>query len=131
MRVSIFVTLLFSCLSFSQTNAKISSMDFVQIQNNNIEEAMYYYHNNWKKLRIKALEKNYIDSYQLLKNEYSEAAPFHIILITTYKNKTQFEAREKHFQELIDGHGELMLLNNKTPKEFRKTVFGTDAKHLN
>lgn len=106
-------------------------MDFVQIQNNLSSEAMHYYENNWKALRDQALKKNYIDSYKLLKNEYTEEAPFHLILITTYKNKTQFDKREIHFQELIKSHGELRLLNDKQPVEFRKTLFGTDAKHLN
>lgn len=84
MRICILIVLLSCSFSFSQTEEKISSMDFVQIQNDNFEEAMYYYQNNWKKLRLKALEKNYIHSFQLLKNEYTLEAPFHIILITTY-----------------------------------------------
>lgn len=131
MKRYILLVFLICGFSYAQNDEKISSMDFVQIQNDNTEEAMHYYENNWKALRIKALEKNYIESYQILKNEYSEEAPFHIILITTYKNKIQFEAREIHFRELIEAHGELNLLNHIEPGAFRKTLFGTDAKHLN
>ena len=126
------ILLLFlNSIVYAQEDQKISSMDFVQIQNNNVAEAIHYYENNWKILRVQALEKNYIDSYQLLKAEYSDEAPFHLILVTTYKNKSQFDAREKHFQELIDNLGKLNLLNDKTPEAFRKTLFGTDAVQLN
>ena len=115
----------------AQNSEQISSMDFVQIQNNNTAEAMHYYEHNWKVLRKQALEKNYIASYQLLQSEYSEATPFHLILITTYKDKAQFDKREDHFRELIEALGDLNLMNDKKPSEFRKTVFGTDAVHLN
>ncbi|MDG5493141.1 hypothetical protein [Psychroserpens sp. SPM9] len=116
---------------YAQDDQSISSMDFVQIQNNNTAEAKYYYEHNWKVLRQLALEKKYIASFQIMETEPTEEAPFHLILITTYQNKSQFDAREKHFRELIDGLGDLQLLNNKKPTEFRKTLFGTDAKHLN
>jgi len=131
MKYCILIIAFISNVAFAQNDEKISSMDFVQIQNDNVAEAMHYYENNWKVLRKLALEKRYIDSYQLLKSEYTKDTPFHLILVTTYKNKVQFEAREKHFQELINSLDGLNLLNNKKPGEFRKTLFGTDAKHLN
>ncbi|MFD2824554.1 hypothetical protein ACFS5M_12805 [Lacinutrix iliipiscaria] len=132
MKIKLLVLIfLISSPFFAQENAKISSIDFVQIQGENFDEAMHYYQNNWETLRIKALENNYIESYQLLKSNYSEEAPFHLILITTYKNASQFEKREDHFQKLIDNLGELNLLNDLKPSDFRKVLFGTDAKHLN
>ena len=122
--------LIFSFSAFAQEK-KISSIDFVQVQNNHFEEALYYYENNWKILREKALKENYIDSYKILKTEYTTEAPFHLILITTYKNESQFKAREKHFDDLINALGSLKLLNELKPADFRKTLFGTDAIHLN
>ncbi|WP_347173666.1 hypothetical protein [Polaribacter uvawellassae] len=76
-----------------------------------------------------AIKKSYIDSYQLLETTPNKEAPFSFMLITTYKNKTQFEAREKHFDELIKEKGKLELLNNKKPGEFRKTIFWKDVYH--
>ena len=131
MKYYILIVLLAVNCIHAQKEQKISSMDFVQIQNNHVDEVMHYYNNNWKVLRVKALEKNYIESFQILENIYSDEAPFHLILVTTYKNQAQFDAREKHFRALIDAMGELNLLNDKKPAEFRKTLFGTDAKHLN
>ena len=87
---------------YSQENTKISTIDFVQTLNNNEKEVIYYYENNWEILRKMAIKKNYIDSYQLLKTKSTKDAPFSFMLITTYKNKTQFDAREKHFEELIN-----------------------------
>ena len=127
-------TILFLFLSsiiYAQEDQKISSMAFVQIQNDNVAEAMHYYENNWKVVRLQAQEKNYIDSYQLLKAEYSDKVPFHLILVTTFKDKTQFAAREKYFQRLIENVGELNLLNHKIPNNFRKILFETHTVHLN
>jgi len=76
-----------------------------------------------------AIKKRYIDSYQLLKTTPTKEAPFSYMLITTYANQKQFEAREKHFEELIKKKGKLKLLNNKKPGEFRKTIFGKDVYH--
>jgi hypothetical protein len=74
-----------------------------------------------------AIKKSYIDSYQLLETKPTKDAPFNFMLITTYKNKAQFDAREIRFEELIKG--KLLLLNNKNLREFRKKIFGKDAYH--
>lgn len=110
-----------------QNNAKLSSVDFAQVLNNNLEETRYYYQNNWKALREAAIKKGYIDSYNLLEIEPTDATPYHFILITTYANQEQFNNREAHFEELIQASGELKLLNNKEPKDFRKVLHGQDS----
>ena len=105
---------------------KITSLDFVQIQNDNKAEALYYYQNNWKLLRESAIEKGYIHSFQFLEVEPTEDAPFHIILITNYGNEEQFAKREEHFSELIEARGDLRLMNEKKPGEFRKILFSKE-----
>ena len=102
---------------------KISTIDLVQIINNNKEEAIFYYKNNWKVLREMALEKGYIDSFELFEMTADKDDPFEIILITTYKNEWQYEKREEHFTEIMKLKGGLKLLNDKKPNEFRNTVF--------
>lgn len=122
--------MLFFCTILSaQKNTKISTIDFVQILNNNKKEVVFYYENNWEILRKMAIKKNYIDSYQLLETSATKNAPFSFMLITTYKDKKQFEKREKHFEELIKKKGKLRLLNEKKPNDFRKTIFGKDVYH--
>lgn len=108
---------------FAQDNTKITTIDFVQVLNNNKEEAIFYYQNNWKVLRKMAVKRNYIHSFQFLETKPTKEAPFSFILITTYKNKGQFSKREEHFQELIKEKGALSLLNKKKPNEFRKVIY--------
>ncbi|AXG67940.1 hypothetical protein KORDIASMS9_00122 [Kordia sp. SMS9] len=114
---------LFTQSVFSQKSERISTVDFVQIVNENKAEAMFYYEYNWKVLRNMAMQKKYIHSFEIMETSYSAAAPFHLMLITTYNNKEQYEQREKHFQELIKLNGKLNLLNDKKPAEFRKNLF--------
>ena len=110
----------------AQQDEKISIIEFVQVVNDNSAEAKFYFQNNWKVLREMAIEKNYIDSYQLLETPASESAPFHIILMTTFLNKDQYNSREKHFTELIEEKGALRLMNEKKPGEFRKSLYSKD-----
>ena len=120
-----------SYFSFAQHNEKQSTIDFVEILDNNTEEALFYYKNNWQQLRKKAVEGGYIHSYQMLQTEHTPDAPYHLILITTYANKEQYESREDHFNALIAASGGLKLLNDKKPTAFRKVVGGKDnVKHL-
>ena len=112
----LFLFILVFCVNFcvfSQQDTKISTIDFVQILNNNKKENVYYYENNWEVLRKMAIQKSYIDSYQLLETKPTNDAPFSFILITTYKNKTQFDAREKHFEELIN----CLLYTSPSPRD--------------
>lgn len=118
-------------LSYGQQDAKLSTIDFVQILNDNKEEATYYYQNNWKVLRNMALKKRYIHSFQILEVPISEGEPFQLMLITTYLNEEQYKMREDHFAELIKEKGPLKLMNDKQPADFRKTLFNKEmVKHL-
>lgn len=115
--------LMVSSISIGQHDNSISSISFVQILNDHKAEAVFYFQNNWKVLREMAINKNYIQSFQLLKTPFTEDAPFHIMLITTYADKAQYDLREDHFTELIEEKGPLKLMNDKKPNEFRKTLF--------
>ncbi|MBO6525218.1 MAG: hypothetical protein JJ971_15420 [Balneolaceae bacterium] len=128
MKTTVLTILFLSIIGSTQyhKDTRITTMDFVQILNDNREEVDYYYENNWKLLRDKAIKKGYIESYQLLETSYSEDAPFHLILITTYPNKERYDKREENFAVLIEEKGPRRLLNNKQPSEFRKIVFSKD-----
>ncbi|NNF18590.1 MAG: hypothetical protein HKN61_02340 [Flavobacteriaceae bacterium] len=113
----------------AQSDEKISSMDFVKILDGNIEEARYYYQNNWRVLRKIAREKGYIHSYEVLERSAADSGQYDLVLITTYANRAQFEKREDHFQEIIKERGGLKLLNDKEPAEFRETLYSEDLQH--
>ena len=116
-------SLLLSDAAIAQSDTRVSTIEFVQILDDNREEALFYYKNNWKVLRETAVKKGYIDSFELLETEFTEDQPYHIILITTFANEDQFDEREKRLQELIKAKGSLKLLNDKKPGAFRKTVY--------
>ncbi|MEM7110212.1 MAG: hypothetical protein AAF519_18435 [Bacteroidota bacterium] len=126
-----FVLFMFDAAT-AQSDTRISTLEFVQILDDNREEALFYYQNNWKVLREMAVKKSYIDSFGLLEVEFTEDQPYHIILMTTFANKDQFEKREQHFEELIKAKGPLRLLNEKKPGEFRKNLYLKErVMHLN
>jgi len=130
--IFLFIALNISSFCYGQQDGKISTIDFVQVLNDNKAEVVFYYQNNWKQLREMALKKGFIDSYQFLETQASEAEPFHFMLITTYQNKEQYDLSEPHFEELIEQRGSLKLMNDKKPNEFRKILFSKDlVKHLN
>ncbi|MEM7108202.1 MAG: hypothetical protein AAF519_08245 [Bacteroidota bacterium] len=133
MKILIFAFLLFLIdVTTVQSDTRISTIEFVQILDDNREEALFYYQNNWKVLREMAVKKGYIYSFELLEVEFTEDQPYHIILMTTFANKDQYEKREEHFQELIKAKGSLRLLNEKKPGEFRKNLYLKElATHLN
>lgn len=133
MRIKLlFIVLTINSICYGQVDDKISTMDFVQIVNDNKKEAVFYYQNNWKVLREMALKKGFIDSFQMLETPASEAEPFHFILITTYANSEQYQLREERFDELIKEKGNLDLINEKKPNEFRKNLFNKEmVRHLN
>ena len=112
----------FQC-AIAQKDTRISTIDFVQIVDGNRAETLFYYEHNWKVLRKMAIEKGYIASYEILETPYSEEAPYHLMLITTYADKAQYDLREARFQELIKAKGKLELLNDKKPPMFRKNLY--------
>ena len=125
--------LLFTAMTLSSIaqESKLSTIEFVQILNNNKEEAVFYFENNWAALRDRAIENGYISSYQLLETPTSVDQPFQIMLVTTYSNEQQYRDREKHFEQLINTSGGLKLLNDKQPGDFRKSLFSKQrVQHL-
>lgn len=112
-----------SVLAQADSSKTITSIDFVQVIDNQFEETEYYYRNNWKVLREMAVERGYIHSFQVLQGEATEEAPFYLLLITTYADKEQYDKREEHFRALIEERGKLRLLNELKPADFRKTLF--------
>ena len=113
--------------SLAQTDERISTLDFVQVLNDNYDETLYYYQNNWNVLREWAMEEKYIHSYEFVRTAFSEEQPFHFILITTYANQDQFDKREENFEILIKRRGGRRLKNEIQPGDFRKILFGQRA----
>lgn len=97
-------------------------MIFVEILDNNKEEAIFYYQNNWGAIADLAIEKGLMESHQILETPYSKEEPYHLILIVTFFNEEQYDNRDKPYFELLKEVGPEKLLNDKTPDEFRKEL---------
>lgn len=127
MKTSLIAAFTLITLFASAQSTGVSTIDFVQVLNDSKDETLYYYQNNWLELRKTALEKGYITDYKLVETVSTEEAPFDFILMTTYANQKDFDLAEERFQVLIKEKGELQLLNEKKPGEFRKVIFYKDA----
>lgn len=119
---TIFILCLVSLGYTALGQPSITTIEFVQVVDNNEKEATYYYQNNWKVFREMALAKGYIESFKLLHVPKEANMPYDIILMTTFTNEEQFAQREEHFTSLIEEAGELKLLNELKPPAFRKSV---------
>ena len=129
--VIFFIVLCSFSICNGQENEKVSIIRFIQIVNDNYEEAIYYYQNNWKVYGEISLERGLMESFQILETPYSDEEPFHIIHIMTFKNKEIYDNREGPFYALVKELGEKKLLNEKKPEEFRKILFTKRrVKHL-
>ena len=107
-------------------------MDFVKIKDGKKAEALYFYENNWKVYREVAVEKGFIQSFQILSVLPDSLNNLDLILITTYKDSLQYVKSEEHFQSIIK---ELRpngpkLLNQLKPTEFRQNVFARKTQSL-
>lgn len=123
--------LLFSLTVSPLLAQEISTVDFMKTIDNNHEELIYYYENNWKIFRDIALERGFIESYELMTTEADSVADFDVILITKYRNQEEYDKAEERFQQIIkevdEKRGGLQLLNEKKPNEFRTSVFNKNT----
>ena len=132
MRIKLlFILLNFYSICNGQQDERMSLMIFVEILNDNKDEAIFYYQNNWGAMAELAIERGLMESHQILETPYSEEEPYHLILIVTFYNKEQYNNREGPYFELLKEIGPEKLLNDKKPDEFRKELYKKRrVKHL-
>ncbi len=118
----IILTVLSSIGNLSGQSKSITAIEFVEILDDQKEEAIFYYQHNWKVLRERAKEHGFVESFQLIEIPYSSELPAHLLLITHFRNSEQYDQVEKNFKVLLEEHGEMRLLNTKQPAVFRKNV---------
>lgn len=121
--ISVILAMLIFSVSASSQSEIITVFEAIKVKNNKRAEALFYYQMNWKVFREKALQKGYIDSFELFESKIVKEADFDIILITKYANQTQYEKSEENFQTIIKQSDGLKLLNDLKPNEFRENVF--------
>ncbi len=132
MRIKLLLIVLSFCsICNGQHDERMSLMIFVQVLNDNKEEAIFFYQNNWGAMAELAIEKGLMESHQILETAYSEEEPYHLILIVTFFNEEQYDNREGSYFELLKEIGPEKLMNDKNPDEFRKELYKKRrVKHL-
>lgn len=101
----------------------ITTIDFVKTIQGKEAEARYFYEHNWLVFRKEALKRRYIAGYELLAVQDS-SADYDTMLITHYRDSTQYAAIEKRFSEVmkqVQPSG-LKLLNSFKPREITTIV---------
>jgi hypothetical protein len=81
---------------------------------------------NWGAARKYAKKMKFVKSYQLLvvNQEVKEHSDFDILLITEYKDKEKYEAREENFKLVFDKYlPDYVLVNGKKPKDYTEIKF--------
>ena len=122
MKNLILILAFLTCITgYSQSNERVSTLEFVKIVGDNRAEAMYYYENNWKPLRELAVQRGYIESFQLVENTGDDTS-FDLVLVTNYSSHAQYDQHESRFDELMRTRGDVALLNDKQPDDFRSIV---------
>ena len=99
----------------------ITVVEGVAVLDGRLDEAIFYYQNNWGYFRRQALERGYIDSFDMVVGD-DRAESVDIVLITRFESAAQYDAIEARFEEIMSER-ELKLLNDVEPGDFRKNVF--------
>lgn len=106
----------------------IRIMDFVKINPEKEAEALFFYENNWKIYREKALEKGYISNYEMIRVKANETLNFDFILMTEFPDAAALENVELNFQPImreLRPNGPVFL-NELRQKDFVVSRFAAD-----
>lgn len=108
------------CLA-SPARAEVVTVDLARVKPGKLEEALYYYRENWQAFREQALDRGYISGFELLVDAREPGAET-ILLITRYADRHSYDAREENFAVVMPPGGPA-LLNDLQPKEFVSVDF--------
>lgn len=111
---------------------EITVLEVAAVPPGKINEAVFYYTNNWAKYRDSALKAGFIVSYRLQQSVPDSNGTIQLILMTGYKNEEQLAGSEAHFSGILKSLRPAgpVLLNNKQPAEFRQIILSTVVSDL-
>lgn len=103
----------------SKSTNQFSVFDYVKIVDGKDKEAYHFYENNWAEFRRFALVNGFISGFRMMKSESQE---YDIILETSYTDRAQLNAIEKHFKNWYEQNPSPNLLNDLRPNDFRENI---------
>lgn len=83
----------------------ITTVELVEVKPGMTREARAYYKAGWAAARKVALKRGQIADYELFVSESGVGTEPEVVLITTYADRAQYEAREEHFLAIFDEIG--------------------------
>ena len=106
----------------------ITTVELVEIKPGMTREARAYYEAGWAAARKVAAKRGQIASYELLVSEGGVGTEPEVVLITTYADRAQYEAREEHFRAIFDeiGLDGPIVVEGKSRGEILGTTIGSD-----
>lgn len=115
-------------ITLQKPSNPIRIMDFVKIKPGKEAEALFFYENNWKIYREKALSLGYISHYELTRVKAAEGVNFDLILMTEFPDPASLEKVEDNFQPLMKElrPGGPVFLNELRQKDFIESRFAVD-----
>ena len=105
----------------AENDDTITVVEGIAVLDGRLDEAIFYYQNNWGYFRRQALERDYIESFDIVIGD-DRTESVDIVLITRFDSVEQHDAIEDRFEEIMSER-ELKLLNDVEPGDFRKNVF--------
>ena len=79
----------------------VAVTELVKVVDGNLEEAVFYFRNNWQVLRDEAIKRGMIESYEMQVAKAGEESDFDIVLITRYRNNLQYGQAEQNFRKFV------------------------------
>lgn len=77
----------------------IWSVDYVKAKEGQLTDLLEFFRLNWAAARVQAKKKHYIQDYKLY--VLPEATDYQVILMTKYKDQTQYDQREENFKKIF------------------------------
>lgn len=113
---------------FPIPSGPVRVLDFVKIKPGKEAEARYFYEQNWKIFREKALQSGYISYYEMVEVKSDEAGNFDLMLMTEFPDSTTYRNAEVNFQPLMRElrPGGPAFLNDLRQKDFLEYRFGAE-----
>jgi hypothetical protein len=104
-------------------------IDMVEVLEARNAEARFFYDQNWKVYREKALEEGVVSAYRILSLPKGNETGCDLILMTEYPDEAKFKASEDNFRPILQSlrpNGP-SLLNEHKPNTFRNIKTNFDA----
>lgn len=113
-----------SKLGFAQdikVKPAIWAVDYVKAKEGQLTDLLEFFRLNWAAARVQAKKKHYIQDYKLY--VLPEAIDYQVVLMTKYKDQTQYDQREANFKKIFAQFKPLPIpVNGKSSRDMSDII---------